>query len=86
MPKNFASEYSLREKILHVLSIMHKGSANEVAAEVVELQGIASEEGVESITVEIEAEMEMMAEEGIIAEVKEYRQKKRYSLPDNAEL
>lgn len=79
---HFDEAISLRERILHVLSLMHKGSAREVAAEVVELQGIASEEGVAEVTVDIENELEKMLEEGVVVEVKEHRQKKRYSLPD----
>jgi hypothetical protein len=80
-PEHFAEAGSLREKILYVLSVMHKGSAGEVATELVELQGIASEEGVAETTVDVENELEKMREEGVVVEVKEHRQKKRYSLP-----
>lgn len=80
IPKSFDEALSLRERVTYVLSIMHKGSAREVAAEVTELQGIASEEGVEEITVDTENELEKMLEEGLVVEVREHRQKKRYSL------
>jgi hemerythrin len=80
IPAHFNEAESLRDKISYVLSVMHKGSAKEIAAEVIELQGIASEDGVEEITVDIENELEKMNEEGSVVEVKEHRQKKRYSL------
>lgn len=83
-PQNFDEALSLRDRIIHVLSIMHKGSAKEVAAEVIELQGIASEEGVEEITIDIENELEKMLEEALVVEVREHRQKKRYSLASSA--
>ncbi|HEY1114008.1 MAG TPA: hypothetical protein VGE66_10620 [Chitinophagaceae bacterium] len=82
IPAHFNEAGSLRDKIRYVLSVMHKGSAKEIAAEVVELQGIASEDGVEEITVDVESELEKMNEEGAVVEVKEHRQKKRYSLKE----
>jgi DNA-binding PadR family transcriptional regulator len=78
--KHFSEASSIRDMILYVLSVMHKGSAAEVAAEIVELQGIASEEEVADITITIEQELEKLLEEGLVKELREHRQRKRYLL------
>jgi DNA-binding PadR family transcriptional regulator len=78
--KHFSEASSIRDKILYVLSLMHKGSAAEIAAEIVELQGIASEEEVAEIAITIEQELEKLCEEGVVNELREHRQKKRYLL------
>lgn len=70
----------LRDKILYVLSIMEKASPHEVAAEVMELDEISTEDGVEDISIDIENELDKMCEEGIITKLKEPRQKRRYIL------
>lgn len=80
IPSHFDEATTLRDKIVYVLSVMHKGGPREIAAEIVELQGIASEEGVAETTVDIESELEKMEEEGLVTQVHEHRQKKRYSL------
>jgi hemerythrin len=80
IPEHFAEANSLRDQILYVLTVMHKGSAHEVAAEVIELKGIASEDEVEDVTVSIEKELEELCAEGVVAELREHRQKKRYTL------
>ena len=80
MPENYADSRSLREKILYLLSIMEKASANEVAAEVMELDGIATEESVGDITREIEEELNKLFEEEVVLKLKEHRQKVRYVL------
>ena len=80
IPQSFAEAGTLRDKIFFALSVMQKGSAEEIATEIVELQGIASEEGVADITLDVETEMEKLLEEGAVETVKEHRQKKRYAL------
>lgn len=79
-PQHFNESHSITEKILYTLSLMHKGSAEEIAAEIAELQGIASEEGVAEINLAVEKEIEKLVEGGTLEVVKEHRQKKRYAL------
>lgn len=80
IPQSFADAATLRDKIVFTLSLMHKGSAEELASEIAELQGIASEEGMAEINVAVEAEMEKLLDEGKVEVVKEHRQKNRYVL------
>lgn len=80
MPQSFDAARNIREKILFTLSVMHKGSAEEIATEIVELQGTASEEGVADITIDVDAELQKLCDEGSVEVVKEHRQKKRYAL------
>jgi len=80
IPQSFAEAATLRDKIVFTLSIMHKGSVEELASEIAELQGVASEEGMAEMNVAVEAEVEKLLEESKIEVVKEHRQKKRYAL------
>ncbi len=82
IPQSFAEATTLRDKILFTLSLMHKGSAEELASEIAELQGTASEEGVAEINLAVEKELDKLLEEGGGEVVKEHRQKKRYALSD----
>lgn len=82
IPQHFTEAASLKEKVLFVLSVLQKASADEVAMEIMELQGIASEEGVAALTIDVEDELANMAEQGTVIVVKEHRQKKRFSLAD----
>jgi hypothetical protein len=58
-----------------VLSVMEKASRHEVAAEIMELDEISTEDGVEDISIGIENELDKMCEEGILNKIKEHRQK-----------
>ena len=78
--KHFAEARSIEDKIQYVLSVMHKGRVGEIAAEIVELQGIASEEEVADTTLTIEKELDKMCEKGVVKDLREHRQKKRYAL------
>jgi hypothetical protein len=87
IPQHFTEAETLRAKVLYVLSVIHKASADEVALEIMELQGIASEEGVAALTIDVEEELQRLCDEGDVTIVKEHRQKKRYSLlPDKESL
>jgi hypothetical protein len=70
----------LREKIIYVLSLIKKGSAAEIAAEIMELDGISTEEGVADLTIAIEKELHKLLEENKVDKLKEHRQKLRYFL------
>jgi hypothetical protein len=82
MPQEINLEnMSLLDKVKHVLSILRKGSPDEVAMEIMERQGIAAEEGVAELTIETTELLERLCEEGTVIKVKEPRQKVRYKLP-----
>ena len=71
---------SLREKIMYALSIMKKANAREVAAEIMELDEISTEDGVEDISIDIASELDKLHEEGMVTKLKEHSQKPRYRL------
>lgn len=83
MQMKYNSEWPLREKIRYVLSVLQKGSVAEIVMEMIELEGIAAEEEVADRTIATEQELKKMLEEGGVNEVKEHRQKKRYTLTEN---
>jgi hypothetical protein len=74
---------TLRDKILYVLSALEKASPREVAGEIIELEGISTEDSVEDISVEIENELDKLCEDKIVTKLKEHRQKRRYILNKN---
>lgn len=82
MPANEKYDKSkpLRDKILYVLSVIEKASPNEVAAEIMELDEISTEDGVEDISVDIENELGKLYEQGAVRKLKEHKQKRRYTL------
>ena len=83
VPTTYDSSLSLREKILYVLSVLKKESVGELSVEITELDGIAAEEGVAEITIEIEKELSQLCDEGAVSKLREHRQRVRYVL--NAE-
>ena len=76
---------SLRDKIIYVLSVMGKASAHEVATEIMELDEISTEDGVEDLSIDIESELEKMYEEGTVTKLKEHRQRPRYTFDPNTD-
>ena len=74
----------LREKIIYVLSVMGKASPHEVATEIMELDEISTEDGVEDLSVDIESELEKLHEAGTVTKLKEHRQRPRYTLNTNS--
>lgn len=80
LPEHFSDDLSLRDRILFVLTKLQKGSADEVAMEIMELQGISTEDGVADLTEETKQELIKLNNEGVIKKVKDHRQKSRYSL------
>ena len=76
----YNSTSSVREKILYVLSTLEKASIDEMSMEIMELDGIATEEGVADTTIEIENEVNRLCHDGIVNKLKEHRQKVRYVL------
>ena len=70
----------LRDKILYVLSVMEKASPHEVAGEIMELDEISTEDGVEDISIDIENELNKLHEEGLVSRLKEHKEKRRFIL------
>lgn len=80
VPNKFADAHSLKDRVMYVLSVLQKGSADEIAMEIMELQGIASEEGVAELTLEVEGILETLLQEEQVSIIKEHRQKNRFVL------
>ena len=78
IPEHFSDELSFEEQLLYVLSVLKKGSANEIVIELMELKGISSEEGVSDLTVHTERELEKLRMEKKVSVLKERHEKKRY--------
>jgi hypothetical protein len=81
---NTASKYSanlsLSQKIVYVLSLLKKATTDEIAMEIMELDGISSEEGVAEITIEIEEQLQKLHEEDVATFVTEHDKKVKYFL------
>ena len=80
IPDKFSDNLSFSEQVLYALSVLKKGAAGEIAMELMELKGVASEEGVAELTIETEQELERLITKGMVHLVKEKRQKNRYTL------
>lgn len=81
MPQdNIIDNLPLEDKVKHILSILKKASPDEVAMEIIEMQGIAAEEEVADLTLETKELLEKLCEAGAVVKVKEPRQKVRYRL------
>lgn len=74
------SNKSLKDKVLDVLALLKKATLDEVASEIIELQGIATEEGVADITIEIQEQLNKLHNDGEITMVTEHDKQTRYSL------
>lgn len=80
IPPHYSASLSFEQQLLYVLSQMKKGSAGEIAAELMELQGVSSEDGVADLTVQTEKELDKLCAKEKVNVVKERHQKKRYQL------
>ena len=80
IPDKFSDKLSFSEQVLYTLSVLKKGAAGEVAMELMELKGVASEEGVAELTIETEQELDRLCTQGVVHLLKEKRQKNRYTL------
>ena len=80
------NEYNNEEKqpiqkmILEALSLIKKGTADEVAMEIMEQRGISSEEGVADLVDETRKELGKLYDEHRVKIVKDNDRKKRYTL------
>ncbi|MEI6947935.1 hypothetical protein V9K67_12125 [Paraflavisolibacter sp. H34] len=67
-PNNkYSNDLPLEEKVLYVLSLFQKGTAEEVATELMELQEVTTEEGVAGLKIEVQELLKKLAAEGKIS-------------------
>lgn len=81
-PQHYSSTLPFEEQLLYVLSQLKKGSAGEIAIELMELQGVSTEDGVADLTVHTEKQLEKLSAEGQVEIVKEKHEKKRYRMKE----
>ncbi|MES2648129.1 MAG: hypothetical protein V4717_14725 [Bacteroidota bacterium] len=74
------NETSLRRLIYKTLELINLGSADEIAMQMAEQQGISSEQGLADITIDVTEQLNKMAQENQVQIVKDARTKNRYSL------
>jgi hypothetical protein len=67
----YSNNLPMEEKILYVLSLFQKGTAEEVATELMELQEVTTEEGVAGLKIEVEELLKKLAAEGKISHSQE---------------
>jgi hypothetical protein len=78
----FSEALSFEEQILYVLSIIKKGSANEIAIELIELKAVAAEEEVADITMHTERSLEKLLKENKVKLLKENHERKRFIIAE----
>jgi hypothetical protein len=83
IPENYSGDLSLNEKALYVLSLLKKATADEVAMEIMELQGTSSEEGVADLTIATAEALKYLQHEGPVKMETESDKQTRYSLKKN---
>ena len=59
---HFNEHDPLQEQVAFVISEMHAASADDISMQLMELKGIATEEGVAELTLEVKNELEKMYE------------------------
>jgi hypothetical protein len=65
-PQHFSDSLSLSEQILYALATLKEATADTIVTELMELRGIATEDGLEDLTIEINKELEKLFEAGRI--------------------
>jgi len=80
VPQHYSQELSFEQQLLYVLSRMKIGSAAEIAIELMELQGVSSEDGVADLTLHTEKQLEKLCAEEQLDVVREKHEKKRYKI------
>jgi len=65
-PQHFSDSLSLSEQILYALATMKEATADTIVTELMELRGIATEDGLEDLTIDINKELEKLFEAGRI--------------------
>ena len=60
----YKKSLSFKEKVLYVLSFLKKASAEDVSAEIIELDGLSAEEEVMEMTIETKEQLNKLYEDG----------------------
>lgn len=81
IPGKYSPDLSLGNRIMYIISVLKKPTADEVAMELMELQGISTEESVSELRRDTEQELKNLCNAGTIIKVKEHHQKTTYILP-----
>jgi hypothetical protein len=76
----YPANASINDKILYVLSLLKKATADEVAMEIMELQATSSEEGVAELTIATSEALKQMQHQGLLKMETENDKQTRYSL------
>lgn len=79
-PSRFSECYSWPSKIAYALQFIKKGTPEEVASEIVELEGTASQEGVAELTVTVSEFLEKLRKVGKIKARSKPKKARVYSL------
>jgi hypothetical protein len=66
LPPGFSNQLSLDEKVLYVLSLLKRATADEVAMEIMELQGTTTEEGVAELTISTAESLHHLQQQGLL--------------------
>jgi hypothetical protein len=80
IPQHYSTTLSFEEQVLYVLSHLRRGSLSEIAIELMELQGVSTEEAVADLTIYTEKQLEKLCADGQVEIVKERHEKKRYRI------
>lgn len=83
VPEGFSNNLSLNEKVLYVLSLLKKATADEVTMEIMELQGTVTEEGVAELTITTTEALKQMQHDGVVKMETESDKQTRYALKKN---
>ena len=65
-PQHLSDSLSLSEQILYALATLKEATADTIVTELMELRGIATEDGLEDLTIDINKELEKLFEAGRI--------------------
>ena len=63
---NYPSNAPLKDRVHSIISLLEEPAVYEITAEILELQGIASEEGVAECTLNIEEALKQLIEAGAV--------------------
>ncbi|MGN6619228.1 MAG: hypothetical protein ACTHJ5_18780 [Ilyomonas sp.] len=79
----YSSDLPINQKIRYVLSLLKKATADEITMEIMELQGISTEEGVAALTIEITEALDKMQQSHHLKKVTEPDKKTYFFLPNS---
>lgn len=83
-PQHFPFDLPLDDQIIYVLLSLKKATTNEIVTELMELKGIATEDGLEDLSVDVSKELSKLLETRQIKE--EFNETETvYCLPGAAE-